>query len=130
MSYKTVFKSHWISLLVLAVVASMPAAGAGKQGIRIYDKGLVEGSRFYQVICKDGKRVSVRHVFDVPPAAAQPPSLGGELPIVPGSGSRTPGPSTTYARSVEICAYPYSEGAQCKVNWSVDEAARFACDRK
>jgi len=30
MSYKTVFKSHWISLLVLAVVASMPAAGAGK----------------------------------------------------------------------------------------------------
>jgi len=119
---RTTQKFFQVVPLVLLVFTTSQTVDAAQKGIRVYDKGLVENARFYEVICEDGKRASVRHIFDITELEEPPQSRG--------AGSRAIGSNTNMIKSVEICADTYAGKTKCQKNWTIDKAAKYVCKNK
>ena len=111
-----------MTLLTVLILAQFPAL-AGQQPLRVYDKGQSDGARYYRVICEDERRVGVRQMLDIPQVEGSE-----DIAKKREAGQQVVAMHNTQVKQLEICAEPYSGLPVCKQNWSVDEAAHFACD--
>lgn len=126
---QTMLRTLTLLLVALMCVSIAHAARPGKPGVRIYDQGLKEDTRVFNVICENGTRAGVSQRFDLPPPALD---LQGN-PVNTDEGGRAVGAfnrsKSKDLQPVEICAHPYGEKDHCKARWDIDKAARYACQK-
>ena len=135
-------------LLSLFTIVSIPIA-AESDAVKVYDKGLDGGMRYYSVACPNGKKTTVTQMlgeFDEQELIVeQITSESGEELVI----DNTIKESSTGAidsisataenlkqkfldlinqEQLEMCLYPINSEKQCKSYKDVDAAAKAACD--
>ena len=70
-----------------------------EEPLRVHDKGLDGDTRIFMIHCPNGSRASVSATYT----------------------------STSPGQVDEVCTYPAHGQMSCRDDWSVDEAAEFAC---
>jgi hypothetical protein len=135
-------------LLSLFMIVSIPIV-AESDAIKVYDKGLDGGMRYYSVACPNGKKTTVTQMlgeFDEQELIVeQITSESGEELVI----DNTIKESSTGAidsisataenlkqkfldlinqEQLEMCLYPINSEKQCKTYKDVDAAAKAACD--
>ena len=135
-------------LLSLFMIVSIPNA-AESDAIKVYDKGLDGGMRYYSVACPNGKKTTITQTleeFDEQEIIfEQITSESGEELVI----DNTIKESSTGAidsisataqnlkqkfldlinqEQLEMCLYPINSEKQCKTYKDVDAAAKAACD--
>ena len=135
-------------LLSLFMIVSIPIA-AESDAIKVYDKGLDGGMRYYSVACPNGKKTTITQTleeFDEQEIIfEQITSESGEELVI----DNTIKESDTGAidsisataenlkqkfldlinqEQLEMCLYPINSEKQCKTYKDVDAAAKAACD--
>ena len=135
-------------LLSLFMIVSIPIV-AESDAIKVYDKGLDGGMRYYSVACPNGKKTTVTQMlgeFDEQELIVeQITSESGEELVI----DNTIKESDTGAidsisataenlkqkfldlinqEQLEMCLYPINSEKQCKTYKDVDAAAKAACD--
>ena len=135
-------------LLSLFMIVSIPIV-AESDAIKVYDKGLDGGMRYYSVACPNGKKTTITQTleeFDEQEIIfEQITSESGEELVI----DNTIKESSTGAidsisataqnlkqkfldlineEQLEMCLYPINSVKQCKTYKDVDAAAKAACD--
>ena len=135
-------------LLSLFMIVSIPIV-AESDAIKVYDKGLDGGMRYYSVACPNGKKTTITQTleeFDEQEFIfEQLTSESGEELVI----DNTIKESSTGAidsislaaqnvkqkfldlinqEQLEMCLYPINSEKQCKTYRDVDAAAKVACD--
>ena len=139
----------FLFLLSLLMIVSIPVA-AESDAIKVYDKGLDGGMRYYSVACPNGKKTTITQTleeFDEQEFIIETITSESGEEIVTDSGAVKRSSTGTIDSisataqdikqkfldlinqdQLEMCLYPINSEKQCKTYKDVDAAAKAACD--
>lgn len=125
-STSTTLHAAVFGLLIALLASAGPAlaASTASKGIRVYDKGMQEGTRNYLVLCPSGTRNTVAQEFSVP---EDDPSM---IQSIADDDEAAPGYVTKPIRLIQTCVYPAKGDASCRKRWTVDNAAAYLCSKR